>query len=82
MPVVICLAAVGFWRAHRTAAVRQDLHRVCLVGLVAMSWTMLAGLLLGITSYHARFEVHNPALFALTDWFTCSRQPARLGATP
>jgi hypothetical protein len=36
-----------------------------------MAWTAVAGLLLGVTSYHARFEVLNPELFRkLTEWFT------------
>lgn len=41
------------------------------LGVGLMIWTCLAGLLLGITGYHARFERLNPALFhQLTEWFT------------
>jgi hypothetical protein len=63
-PGLMILAVVGYWSGLAT---RLDLgkHSAAygLLGLFLLAWTAAAGLLLGVTSYHARFEKLNPALF-------------------
>jgi hypothetical protein len=72
IPTMMLAATIGFWgglRARRRAGKSDSVF--ALAGLASMMWTVAAGLLLGITSYHARFEKLNPDLFRwLTDVFT------------
>jgi hypothetical protein len=72
MPGVLLLASLGFWRRMRDRQARKESRGwVVLLALASMAWTAAMGLLLGITSYHARFEHLNPSLFHwLTDLLT------------
>jgi hypothetical protein len=68
MPGMMLLASIGLWRGlsdRRDRGVPAGWFG--LLGALGMAWTGVAGLLLGITSSHARFEVLNPTLF---DWLT------------
>ena len=72
IPAVMLAATIGFWRGleNRRRTGRSGSTFV-LAGLALMTWTAVVGLLLGITSYHARFEKLNPELFRwLTETFT------------
>jgi hypothetical protein len=68
MPGMMLLASIGLWRGLSD---RRDRGAPAgwfgLLGALSMAWTAIAGLLLGITSSYARFEVLNPTLF---DWLT------------
>jgi hypothetical protein len=72
VPGLMLLATLGFWRGLSARASRgAPAGAFTLFGVLGMAWTAAAGLLLGVTSYHARFEVLNPELFhKLTEWFT------------
>jgi len=64
VPLVMILASVGFWQAHRALSAHPGRRRAQVLlatGLIA--YTAVAGLLLAITSYKARFENLNPVLF-------------------
>src|SRR3990172_5339467 len=72
VPCLMLASAVGLWET-----LAERIHRgrpvvgYTLLALALMSWTAVAGLLLGVTSYHARFEKVNPVLFdRLTRLFT------------
>lgn len=72
MTSLLLAAALGLWgglaeraRSGRTGALWA------LTGLILMAWTAAAGLLLGVTGPHSRFENLNPELFdRLTRFFT------------
>jgi hypothetical protein len=72
MTSIMLAAAIGLWGGlndHRREGKRHTAFAI--FGLILMIWTVVAGLLLGVTSYHARFEKLNPELFRwLTDVFT------------
>ncbi|HMK07396.1 MAG TPA: hypothetical protein VK449_00020, partial [Anaerolineales bacterium] len=72
VPTLMLAAAFGLWGTIADRRRRgQAIFAAACLGLFLMAWTALAGLLLGVTSYHARFEKLNPRLFKwLTDVFT------------
>jgi len=64
IPLLMILASIGFWQSHKALLARPTLRRGhLLTAIVLMGYSALVGLLLGITSYQARFEHLNPALF-------------------
>lgn len=63
-PSLLLAAAFGLWSAIIERARAGRAHAgTSILGLLLMSWTSVAGLLLGVTSVEARFENLNPALF-------------------
>lgn len=72
IPILMVLSAFGFWHGGRVLANRRwALALYQLVGACLGAITVILSLLLAITSYAARFEHLNPALFdLLTRFFT------------
>jgi hypothetical protein len=71
-PSLLLAASIGLWESiSERVHVGRRIVGPALLGLILMTWTAVAGLLLGITSYYARFEKLNPDLFdSLTRFFT------------
>jgi hypothetical protein len=68
-PALFLLASVSFWRLYQAAESAGARRALALTGLGSAAASVAFGLLLGVTSYHARFEVLNPALFErITRW--------------
>jgi hypothetical protein len=72
VPILMLVAVIGLWGAlAERMRYGRSIAGYSLAALVFMAWTAIAGLLLGVTSYHARFEKLNPELFKwLTDALT------------
>jgi hypothetical protein len=64
VPLLVILATVGFWQAHRSLAARSSVRRLhLLIAGCLMAYSAAIGLLLAVTGYQARFEHLNPLLF-------------------
>jgi hypothetical protein len=72
MPTLMLLAALGLWQGlAERIRLGKSVAAYSWMAMALMTWTSVAGMLLGITSQFARFENLNPALFdRLVRFFT------------